>query len=98
MSDLPPYQQAMALVAAARVHYERGALLDALAPLRQAVLLFASEAPSAPDQLLARADACHFYGDCLTEIEEHAEAANVYQEAADLYAQLHHPEGEALAQ
>ncbi len=98
MSDLSPFQQARALVATATVRYEQGDLDTALSQLRQAVLLFASEASSDPAQIRTRADACQFYGDCLTEREEHPEAANVYQEAADLYALLKTPEGEAQAQ
>jgi tetratricopeptide (TPR) repeat protein len=58
------------------------------------------EAPerSAPTLLRARADACQLCGDYLTEVQEHAEAANVYQEAADLYAQIGGAETEREAQ
>lgn len=98
MSDLSPSQQAARLVVAAIELREQGELTESLLQLRQAVLLFASEKSSAPALIRARADACQFYGDSLTEREEYAEAANVFQEAADLYALLVTEEGESAAQ
>ena len=98
MSDLAPSHQAAILVAAARESYQQGDLDFTLSQLRQAVLLYASEIAKSPLHRENRADACQFYADCLTEREEHAEAANVYQEAVDLYSLLDTPRGEAQAQ
>jgi hypothetical protein len=94
-------QEAEQLTAeAARLH-TRGAQADAISALRRAVLLYAEVERQARElgQLSmlphnARAEACERYGDLLTEAEAHAEAANVYQEASDLYGQTGDPANE----
>ena len=75
-----------------------GAVADALAQWRMAALHYAEawriadESGSVPTVLTrARADACRQYGDALARQEQHADAANIFQEAADLYGQLSAP-------
>jgi len=91
-----PHEKAAELVAEASRRHAAGAAQAALDALRQAVLLYASEGEEADTTLLRqRADACALYGDYLTEAEEYANAANVYQEATDLYSRLEEAEEEA---
>jgi tetratricopeptide (TPR) repeat protein len=72
---------------------ESGDLRGALAALRQAVLLYAAaEGETAARVRGARAEACARFADCLAEADEHAYAANIYQEATDLYTQLTDPD------
>lgn len=74
---------------AARLYLE-GHLPQAIAALRQAVLTYAAitaEAGEVPSGLLReRADVCQRCGDYLIEAEAFPEAANLFQEAADMYA------------
>jgi tetratricopeptide (TPR) repeat protein len=95
MSDFRSQQeQARQYAEEAWRRYEAGALAEAIAAQRQAVLLYAAaEQAAGPEQTpsvlrLARANACQRCGDFLTEAEQFPEAANVYQEAVDLYTQL----------
>ncbi|HZO88918.1 MAG TPA: hypothetical protein VFB38_11325 [Chthonomonadaceae bacterium] len=95
MESYPSEQAARCVAEGLRLHAS-GALSDAITSLRRAVLLYAAddEAQTGPERTpqercayrRARADACQRYADCLTEAGEHPEAANIYQEAADLYA------------
>jgi tetratricopeptide (TPR) repeat protein len=101
----PRREQAARCVEEAIRQHESGALPEAIASLRQAVLLYAAadnaeaEEETAESRMTrrARADACQRCGDYLTEAEEHPEAATVYQEAADLYGRLDGAESEREA-
>ena len=88
-----------------RLHAE-GALQDALASVRQAVLLYAAadaaivpeeNDPTAVSRWRLRAAACRLCGDYLVEARQYPEAATVYQEAVDLYQQIGDPEAEQEA-
>ncbi len=77
---------------------QSGAVADALTEWRQAMLYYAEawrlaeEFGTVPAALTrARAHACRYYGDALARQEQHPEAANVFQEAADLYGLLSTP-------
>ncbi|HLJ53692.1 MAG TPA: hypothetical protein VKT77_01570 [Chthonomonadaceae bacterium] len=65
-----------------------------LEALRRAVLLYAAadalrdNPEEAGPQTAARADACRRFAAALATAERHAEAANIYQEATDLYGLL----------
>jgi tetratricopeptide (TPR) repeat protein len=72
----------------------QGARQEALAALRRATLLYAEldrlaqmADRGSPLPLCRRAETCERYADWLTEAEQHAEAANIYQEASDLFGQ-----------
>jgi hypothetical protein len=78
---------------ATRLH-ALGAGPDAIAALRRAMLLYAElerqaleREQTSPLRRGVRAQTCERYGDYLAEMEEHAGAANAYQEAVDLYGQ-----------
>ena len=80
---------------------QRGNDEEAVETLRRAVLLYAAadtgeECESEPARALCRerADACQELGDCLSALEQFAEAANIYQEATDLYTRLDSEEAE----
>jgi tetratricopeptide (TPR) repeat protein len=71
--------------------------------MHSAVLLFAAadaerELPDEPSSLTRpRADACKRYAEALAEEGHHAQAANIYQEATDLYGLLGDQESQDLA-
>jgi tetratricopeptide (TPR) repeat protein len=83
---------------AASLHAE-GAKAAAIEMLRHAVDLYATagDRDANPAVRQQRASACRQLGEYLTEASEHAEAANVYQEAADLFHLVGTPEAEAQA-
>lgn len=84
-------QQAKHCAAEAAGHCAEGRSDQALTALNQAVLLYAAadaavDPPEEPGpHHRERADACRLFGDALSAAGRHAEAANVYQEATDLY-------------
>jgi tetratricopeptide (TPR) repeat protein len=90
-------EQAAQCTAEALQRHAEGALPDAIAAMRHAVLLYAAadsaetESATASTDAAAyrriRADVCQRCGDFLTESGQHPEAAMLYQEAADLYGQ-----------
>lgn len=97
-------KQAESCFAEAREHYEGGRVEKAVDLLRQSVLLYAAlEAAPLPSGIdvarfhQARADACHELAARLTETGCHAEAANVYQEATDLYSQIGTQQAEQMS-
>ena len=97
-------QQAESCYIEAREHYQYGRTEKAVELMRQSVLLYASASagaiPLEMDQAefhLTRAGACRELASLLTETGRHAEAANVYQEATDLYARIDSEEAEQLS-
>src|SRR5438874_1763832 len=79
-------QAAECVEEAIRLH-EAGALPEAVVAMRHGVLLYAAAGEETDAaRRRARADACRLCGDYLTEAQEYPEAANIYQEATDLYA------------
>ncbi len=106
--DSMPEQQflhddAVKCAAEARAFQAAGRAEEALGALRRAVLLYAAadterEIPETPGPLtLSRAEACRNFGAALAAEGRHAEAANVLQEATDLYGLLEAPEAQDLA-
>ena len=83
--------QAETCAAQSRAFDSVGRAEEALDALHKAVLLFAAadtarENTDEPGPLTRpRADACRLYGDSLAALGRHADAANIYQEATDLY-------------
>ena len=104
MSDVNSQaRQAEDLVMRGLRQHEIGNLAQAIAFMRQAVLLYAVCASTLPSPGLPpalrrkRADACRWCGDFLFENESFAEAANIFQEAVDHYAQLEGEEADQAA-
>jgi hypothetical protein len=94
-------QEAENLTAEATHLLEQDARQEALAALRRAMLLYAevdrqtqAEDQPSPLRRYVRAETCERYADGLTTAEEYAEAANIYQEASDLYGGSGGDEGE----
>jgi tetratricopeptide (TPR) repeat protein len=96
-------EQAETCMAEAPSHEREGRAEEALAALRRAVLLYAAadstlEPGDKPGPLKrARADACRLFGVALATAGRHAEAANIYQEATDLYGLFEDDEARRLA-
>ncbi len=83
---------------------EAGAEQDALAQWRMSTLHYAEawrmaeESGGVPVALTrARAHACRHCGDLLARQQQHADAASIFQEAADLYGQLSPPDDQEHA-
>jgi tetratricopeptide (TPR) repeat protein len=97
-------EQAETCIAEARGHEGAGRGEAILAALRRAVLLYAAADADdhAPEEVgpltRPRADTCRLFADALATAGRHAEAANIYQEATDLYGQIGGQEAERLAQ
>ncbi|HZT42453.1 MAG TPA: hypothetical protein VFA07_09685 [Chthonomonadaceae bacterium] len=98
-------QAALCVAESTRLHAE-GALQEALASIRRAVLLYAAADttaaleegdPAAIPMWRVRAAACRLCGDYLVEAGQYPEAARVYQEAIDLYQQIGDPEADQEA-
>lgn len=104
MPDIGSLQdQAETFEAQSRAFDSLGRAEDALDALHNAVLLFAAadtarENTDEPGPLTRpRADACRLYGDSLATLGRHAEAANIYQEATDLYGLIGDPDARKSA-
>lgn len=96
-------QQAEESVVEARRCESEGRADEALTALHRAVLLYASAdaEPEIKEEATAltrpRADACRQFADALVSAGRYAEAANIYQEATDLYGLIRDEEAERLA-
>ncbi len=95
--DAGTIAEAIKALRQAVLHY--AAAMEEGATVESAAVPTPQPAHSAPPEALirARADACQRFGDYLTEAGEHPEAANIYQEAVDLYTRLGGPEAEQQA-
>jgi hypothetical protein len=97
-------EQAEICIAEARGHEGAGRAEEILDALRRAVLLYAAADAEdhAPDEVgpltRPRADTCRLFADALVAAGRHAEAANIYQVATDLYGQIGGPDELRLAQ
>ena len=78
-----------------------GRLESAIELMREAVVLFAAADSAAAKEsdarVLSRAIACRMCGDFLSEGEQYAESANIYQQAVDQYSRLHGEEAEVAS-
>jgi tetratricopeptide (TPR) repeat protein len=95
--------QAETFLYEAHMHERDGNTREFLRALHSAVLLYAAadaerENPEEPSELTrSRADACRRYAEALAADGQHAEAANIFQEATDLYGLLEGSEAQQLA-
>jgi tetratricopeptide (TPR) repeat protein len=96
-------EQAETCMAEAPDYEREGLTEEVLAVLRRAVLLYAAadstlEPLEAAGSLKrARADACRAFGTALATAGRHAEAANIFQEATDLYGLFEDEEARILS-
>lgn len=83
------------------LEYSTGRLDAAINLMREAAVLFAAADSAAAHEsdtrVQSRAMACRLCGDYLSEGEQYAEAANIYQEAVDQYSRLSSEEAEVEA-
>jgi tetratricopeptide (TPR) repeat protein len=95
--------QAEGFLRQAREFERAGRAADFLDAMHSAVLCFAAadserEAPDEAGPLTRpRAEACRRYAEALAADGHHAQAANIYQEATDLYGLLGDPQSQELA-